>query len=131
MPVSFSLKSIFLALAEVWGDFDEVVVEFSSVEKAEMLADVTSESAIAGPEFDNGEILTLSFPGFNNPQGQPRGEIGGEFRRGGEITSRTENRPLARVVSAGPIKGLLHESVETNQLGVGHGATFLLALHNL
>ena len=131
MPVPFSLKSIFLALAEVWGDFDEVVVQFSSIEKAEMLADVASESAIAGAEFDNGEILTLSLPGFNNPKGQSRGESGGEFRRGGEITSRTENRPLAGVVSAGAIKGLLHESVETNQLRVGHGATFLLALHNL
>ena len=129
--MSFSLKSVFLALAEVWGDFDEVVVEFSSIEKAEMLADVASESAIAGAEFDNGEFLTLSFPGFNNPQGQSRGESGGEFRRGGEITSRTENRPLAGVVSAGPIKGLLHESVETNQLGVGHGANFLLAHHSL
>ena len=129
--MSFSLKSVFLALAEVWGDFDEVVVEFSSIEKAEMLADVASEGAITWAEFDNGEILTLSFPGFKNPQGQSRGESGGEFRRGGEITSRTENRPLAGVVSAGPIKGVLHESVETNQLRVGHGATFLLAHHNL
>lgn len=131
MPVSFSLKRVFLALAEVGGDFDEVVVEFSSIEKAEMLADVASESAIAGAEFDNGEILTLSFPGFNNPQGQSRGESGGEFWRGGEITSRAENGPLVGVVSAGAVKGLLHESVETNQLGVGHGATFLPAHHSL
>ena len=103
MPVSFSLKSVFLALAEVWGDFDEVVVEFSSIENAEMLSDVASESAIAGAEFDNGEFLTLPLPGFNNPQGHSRGEIGGEFRRCGEITSRTDNRSLAGVVSAGAV----------------------------
>jgi len=111
-----ALVSLLLSGREVGGNFDEMIVQFSSGQESEGVTDVAGEGPVARAQFDHGERRAMSFPAFLEPASDPFSEARGEFRDGGEIAACPQLGAWAGIVAAWPIEGGGHEAVEADEL---------------